>query len=143
MIDVKVYAVNLEEFFAKCKQITPLIREAVFQGMMDGGQKIVDQTRQNIIATARPGRKGSSGRLSASVEILGWEQSGNIVSVTVGSNIPGYPFFQEYGYSAKGPKGKRTNVRGRFFLNHAAMSVVPSIPGIIEQRFNAMAGGMK
>lgn len=131
---VTVTLEGLEQFVSDCGQVTPILRESIFEGLLEGGKEMVDSAKSNIASALKFG----TGALYNSMGIMGWSNTEASVDVTVGTNIPGYPYYQEFGYTSRGGRW----IEGKMFLSYAVEEVAYRIPAIVEQKFAEKTASM-
>ncbi len=134
---VTVQEDGLAQFLMGLSGVAKNLESASYAGLMRGAQKMVDVTRANITSMFR----SKTHNLYNSIQIIDSISSGGTSSVTIGSTIPGYPFFQEFGFTARLPSGKTREVPPKFYMMSAMIQVAPEMPEFIEVEFNMLQGG--
>jgi hypothetical protein len=132
-MSARIIEIGMPEALRKLQGMRAKVLEVVLAGMRDGANEIVSLARTNAMAVL----KSRTGTLINSLQMLDQSIEGNIVKVQVGSNVLGYPFFQEFGWTTRAG----TSVPPKLFLTNAVETVRPKIPEYITARLNELAGG--
>lgn len=128
-----VLLVGVPEQLRRTQELERFIPIGMYQGVMEAAYETI-----SIAQSLAP---SLSGRLRNSLKILESRFAGTSFMIVIGSTIPGYPYFQEYGFEWH-LRGKRGFVPGKYFLTTAVEMVRPKIPGYILAHTRQAAGGM-
>jgi hypothetical protein len=118
---------GMPEFLLQLRNAPKAVGNAAYGGLMSAAQKMVDQAKINASQVFHK----RSGRLYDSIKILESEDSLFGASVTIGSDLPGYPFYQEVGYTAKLPSGFTKDIPPKFYILNAIIQVASEVPDLI------------
>jgi hypothetical protein len=132
-MSAQVIEVGLDQALNQLMQLQGRVNDVVLAGMLDAANECVELAKANATSSMRM----RTGRLVSSLGILSQQVGATSVSVTVGSSLPGYPFFQEYGWTTRSGK----TVPGKYYFTRAVEEVTPKIADYIMARASALAGG--
>jgi hypothetical protein len=127
-----VLLIGVPEQLRRAQDLERFIPIGMFRGVMEAANEVI-----RIVKSIAPSR---SGAMRESFQILDSRFAGTTFMIVVGSTIPGYPYYQEYGFEWH-LRGKRGYVPGKYFLTTAVEMVRPMVPEMILAHTKQAAAG--